>query len=402
MIPGRGNGRMRLLDRYVGVPLVFVLGAVRRRRRMPANPRKFGLLNTAAIGDTVLMSAVVADLRGRYKESKITLLTGPSNYQAACLVDGADSVKRLAVFNPLAALLEISKYRFDVLLDFGPWSRLNALLTICSRSSFTVGFRTDGEHRHFGYDIAVAHGDDVHELENHRRLVKVLGILPSHMPSLRYETSGMRGRIPVQQPFVVVHMWPGGSGAELKEWVAERWLQVVKELTRGGYRIILTGAREQWALNESFIESMGPAQRSFAENVAGISLAETTYILSQALLVISVNTGVMHLAAAVGVPLVALHGPTNVKRWGPVSDRAISVESPLKGCGYLNLGFELPRRCPPKCMEAIAVGKVLAACRLAIERYMPGGRSLEFRDGTMKACEVCAPSHTRSNRRAET
>jgi len=396
-IRGRGNGSLRLLDRYIGIPLVFALGVLRRKRRIPSNPRNVGLLNTAAIGDTVLMSAVVADLRERYCESAITLLVGPSNYQAACLIDGADSVKRLPVLNPLASLREIRKHPFDLLLDFGPWSRLNALLTLCSRSSFTVGFRTGGEHRHFGYDIAVTHGDDVHELENHRRLVKALGVQTSHGPSLRYIQLHIGDGTSARQRFAVVHMWPGGSGSELKEWPRERWLQVVKHLTATGYRIHLTGSREQFALNQSFIANMDARLREFAENSAGLSLAETTYILARAQLVISVNTGVMHMAAAVGVPLVALHGPTNARRWGPVSDRAVSVESPLKGCGYLNLGFEFPRRCPPKCMEAITVEQVLAACQLAIERHSLESANVESRRN-MKAGGLSGSGSSRTER----
>ena len=46
------------------------------------------------------------------------------------------------------------------------------------------------------------------------------------------------------------------------------------------------------------------------------------------------------MAAATGVPLVALHGPSSPHRWGPVSKNAIVVEPPLRGCGFLNLGFE--------------------------------------------------------------
>ena len=56
---GRGNNRLRL-DRYLGIPAVFVAWMLRRKRRVPHNPRKIGLLNIAAIGDAVLMRAVVA------------------------------------------------------------------------------------------------------------------------------------------------------------------------------------------------------------------------------------------------------------------------------------------------------------------------------------------------------
>jgi len=65
------------------------------------------------------------------------------------------------------------------------------------------------------------------------------------------------------------------------------------------------------------------------------------------------------------VPMVAIHGPTSPKRWGPVSERAIAIRSPLPGCGYLDLGFEYPKR-PPECMKAISFETVLEACIEAI------------------------------------
>ena len=54
----------------------------------------------------------------------------------------------------------------------------------------------------------------------------------------------------------------------------------------------------------------------------------------------SVNTGVMHVAAALEVPTIALNGPTSGRRWGPVGVHTRCVASPLIPDGYLNLGFE--------------------------------------------------------------
>ena len=156
-VPGRGNRNLRMLDRYLGIPLVFALGTLRRRKKTPSKTDRIAVLNTAAIGDTILMSAPIADLREACPESQINLLVGPSNYEAACMIEGVDSVVQLEVFNPVAAVKEIRKQRYDLLLDFGPWSRLNSLLSILSGARFTVGFRTAREYRHFGYDLAVDH-----------------------------------------------------------------------------------------------------------------------------------------------------------------------------------------------------------------------------------------------------
>ena len=72
------------------------------------------------------------------------------------------------------------------------------------------------------------------------------------------------------------------------------------------------------------------------------------------------NTGVMHLAAAVEIPVVALNGPTPVARWGPLGAPSRSVVSPIVPDGYLNLGWERDERYRDA-MSAITVDRVIAA-----------------------------------------
>jgi len=366
-LPGRGSSRARLLDRYLGIPLVFLAGQCRRKRAIPARVRKIGLLNTAALGDTILMSGPLADLRAAYPPAQIVFLTGPSNYEAACLLDGADEVVELPVFRPLAAIKAVRELEFDLFLDFGPWCRLNAIIAICSRAEFITGFRTSAQARHFAYDLVVDHSENAHELENHRGLVRALGILPVHPPRLRCEKLESQKVHDLTRRFAVFHLWPGGSAAKLKEWAVGRWIALAEDFAAERYEVLFTGAANQRALNDSVIAEVRPSLRPRMRNAAGASLRETLRLVSRAELVVSVDTGVMHMAAAVGVPLVALHGPTSPQRWGPVSENALVVESPLRGCGFLNLGFEKVRQAPA-CMKAISYARVKAACDTALNQ----------------------------------
>ena len=368
-LPGRGSSRARLLDRYLGIPLVFIAGQCRRKRAIPTRVRKIGLLNTAALGDTILMSGPLADLRAAYPYAQIVFLSGPSNYEAACLLDGADAVIELPVFRPLAAIRAVRELDFDLFLDFGPWCRLNALIAICSEAKFIAGFRTTSQARHFGYDLVVEHSEDAHELENHRGLIRALGILPVHTPRLSCEKLESQNVYELTRRFAVFHLWPGGTAAKLKEWMVGRWIALAEDFAAERYEVAFTGAGNQRGLNDSVIAQVRPSLRPRMRNAAGASLRETLRLVSRAELVVSVDTGVMHMAAAVGVPLVALHGPSSPQRWGPVSERALVVEPPLRGCGFLNLGFEKARKAPA-CMKAISYGTVKAACDAALRKEL--------------------------------
>jgi lipopolysaccharide heptosyltransferase III len=361
-LPGRGNYYARLIDRYVGITAILALGAFQRRRKLPSTPQHIGLLNSAAVGDTILMSGPVADLHAHHPDARITIVSGPSNYDTACLVAYVDSVVKLPIFKPASSLRLIRAQQCDLLLDFGPWCRLNAVLATLSGARCVVGFRTPGEVRHFGYDLVAEHSCNVHELENHRRLVRALGIQAYHPPSLRHHIGlpNLKSKS-IHEPYVVCHLWPGGSAARQKEWPVERWVTLAECFSRHGYRVAFTGSANQYALNEAVIVRLAPSLRPLARNVAGVALIETLRVLANATLTVSVDTGIAHMAGALDAPLVALYGPSKAERWGPVGKRTVIVESPLASAGYLNLGFETPRN-PPPCMEAISYESVRAAC----------------------------------------
>jgi len=310
------------------------------------------------------------DLRAAYPAAAITVFAGPSNWEAACLLDGPSSVQRIPITNIFAAIRKLRAHNLDVLIDFGPWARLNAILTLLAGAGSTVGFRTHGQHRHFGYDVVVDHRSDVHELENYRSLVRTLGASTSHAPCIRSDAlANETGR--VRGDFIALHQWAGGRNARLREWPADRWADLARHLADQGYTIVLTGTQSQRALNELVISRVPARTRGLIENAAGLSLAGTAALLAGARLTVSVNTGISHLAAALAVPLVVLHGPTSARRWGPVSASATSIGSPLTGCPYLDLGFEHARH-PPKCMEAIEFRTVLDACHRALTAAASG------------------------------
>ena len=113
---------------------------------------------------------------------------------------------------------------------------------------------------------------------------------------------------------------------------------------------------------------MGNCSAAVAQTLGGtvvdatgaFRLDELLDVLAGADCVVSVNTGVMHMAAAVGAPTVGLNGPTSELRWGPLGRNAVSVNSELPGCGYLDLGWEYRGR-REDCMQGIPVEAVLTA-----------------------------------------
>jgi heptosyltransferase III len=354
----RGNARLKFLDRYAGIPVIATLGAARRvrgTRAVPADWQTIGLVKTVGIGDLVLLSAVIHDIRKARPDARIVLFVSANNAGFAKLLDDVDTVVTLPVRNIPGAVKMVRAEHCDVVVDFGAWPRFETLLTVLSDAQCTVGMRTPGQHRHYAYDVVVDH-DVGHEIDNYRRLIAGAGIESTSEPSLRPDAAAVR---PHAGQYVVLHLWPGGANFEERSWPVDRWRAVAEALNARGYDVVLTGGPGDVAPNDALCTEWRDAGIR-ATSVAGATPAETLVWLRFASGVISVNTGVMHLAAAVEIPVVALNGPTPVVRWGPLGAPSRSVVSPIVPDGYLNLGWERDERYRDA-MSAITVDRVIAA-----------------------------------------
>lgn len=362
MASERNNRLLRTLDRYFGIPLVAALGATRllRRRDRPASVTRIGLLKTAGIGDTVLLSAIVRDMV-RDPGVEVYLITGEANAAAAKLIDGVKEVVTLPMTQPLRAVATMRRYRFDLLLDFGPWPRINAILSALARAQHTVGFRTAGQWRHFAYDRVVSHSREVHEIDNYRRLAAAAGFPSQSAPLLGKGSKVPRALLPMR-PFIVCHLWSAGFNGSWKEWAADRWRTVIESLVAGGHDVVLTGGPDDRDATAAFHRDLNAASVRVHDLSGKLDLGQTLELLRRSELVISVNTGVMHMAAVVGTPVISLEGPTPVKRWGPIGEHVVPIVSTHPGAGYLYLGWEY-KGAPSDTMDGIDPQDVLRAAR---------------------------------------
>lgn len=364
----RNNPWMKCLDKWIGCPLVFVLGLFHRKKEAVCLDRidtpRIALIKTAAIGDTIVLSAMADEIKRQYPQSHITVICSNNNLSMVKLIRSVDDIFIFEMNKPLRSFSALRYLdRFDLLLDFGPWARINAVISWTVHADYKVGFKRTHMHRHYIYDQWVEHLDSVHEIDNYRNILRGAGIQPiGLLPAFELE----KHDVMENTPYVVFHLYPGGSMENQRKWLESSWVELGKRLYQMHHvRILFSGANVD-AKRAEYTAGLLQQGGVPAENIAGkYSLSDMITILAKARLVVSVNTGIMHLAAAVGVPLVALHGATSELRWGPLSDKAVVVQSgePCHPC--ISLGFE--SNCDnPVCMEHISVGMVLDAANAVI------------------------------------
>jgi heptosyltransferase-3 len=360
----RGSKSNRILDYWIGTPILNVAATFHHKRRLPSQIRKIGMMCSPALGDTLLFSGVLQDVRSAYPQAHLTHVCTRQNLAAAEIIPGADERLLIDLKQPFPTIRRLRAQHFDVLLDFTSWQRLTACYTLVSGASYTVGFRTPGQNRSRGYDRTVEHRSDCHERVNFRSLLEGSGLAVGplvHAPAVLI--SGVATH-PFSQKsdIVVLHPWASGQRSWLREWPEDRWVALAQRLATPETLIVVTGAPSDESRILPLLHHLRSAGLSAEPFVSPDGFRTLTHVLRSSRLVVSVNTGVMHLAAIAGARVVAINGPNRNSRWGPIGPLATGVEAPGEGCGYLHLGFNFDGQ-PTDCMERTSVDQVYASAR---------------------------------------
>lgn len=370
----RGDILKRRLDRWLGIPLVAIAGGAKSLRRFFSfasfpvkNPRSIGILCLGAIGDLLLTTALIQALRQKFPDAVIEVVTSKANAGTHGFLPGIDGAASFGVTDVPGMVRYLRAKQYDVLLDTSQWARLGALLCAVSGAGRTIGFATKDQFRHYAYDWAVPHRDDAHETENFLALGRAVIPGLSGAPALILP-EGPSSSCPVclrdvlGKKTVFCHMWPSGLKSFLKEWPAENWAELANTLTTAGYIPVFTGGPQDAEATENFIREYGLAEKGACSVAGAASLADIAWAMRHVVAVVSVNTGIMHLAAIAGAATVALNGPTNPLRWGPVGERTVSLQPREGRFGYLNLGFEYPDDAEPV-LGALPMEDVIVALK---------------------------------------
>jgi ADP-heptose:LPS heptosyltransferase len=177
-----------------------------------------------------------------------------------------------------------------------------------------------------------------------------------------------------RRPLVGIH--PSG-GRRVKQWDPERWAQVASRLAaEQKATIVVTGSAADASLARIVARGLG---ESAVDLTGRLSVAETMALISALDLLLSPDTGPMHMACAAGTPSVAVFGPSDPARYfsggdGRPPGRHVVVRAEL-WCSPCNLIRKPPRECagpePPECLRLVGAEEVYRAAVAALRASTP-------------------------------
>jgi lipopolysaccharide heptosyltransferase I len=144
--------------------------------------------------------------------------------------------------------------------------------------------------------------------------------LPMTFPLLPRDPAADRLAAQIPRPFVLISP---GAGWGAKRWPADRYGAVARRLAEEGYRVVINSAPAEEYLGDEIMGTSGGAARAMT-----LDLTELIAVTRRAALAIAGDTGPLHLACALGVPVVGIFGPTDPARNGPYHCRSRVLRHP--------------------------------------------------------------------------
>jgi heptosyltransferase I len=326
------------------------------------------LIKPSSLGDIVHAMPTCAAIRRTYPKARLTWLV---KRQWASLVERIDGVDRVwpvksTLKGWLSQVPALRTEGFDLVVDLQGLFR-SAAIGWLGGSPLLVGFENGREGSPWFYSRRVpVPQSEMHAVDRYLLVAKAVGAAESDTPEFRF-------RIPptdydeVDRLLIRSGVTPGTSWVAMnvsarwptKRWPAESFAEVADRMLQEGYgAVVMIGGPDERAE----VAAVSGMMKTPAIDLAGATtVGLLPALLSKASLLITNDSGPMHVAAAVGTPVVALFGPTSAVRTGPygVGHGVLTGKVPCSPCFSRTCHNTLPL----ECLRLVSPQQVLSAVR---------------------------------------
>lgn len=334
---------------------------------------KILIFKMGAIGDVIMTTPFVRQLRKKFPKAQIDYLVG--NIASKVLI-GNKNIDNLVkfdekiftkkkIFSWLSLILKIRKQNYDMIfvLDKHKFFNITALFFGIKKR---VGFDRLGKEGVLLTDKVYFDGSK-HEIFYYLDLIKgnhkdlKTEIFPSREDEKYSEKIFKKYSLKNNKTICIA---PGGANnpgqsVMLKLWPKERFLELITKLSVK-FKVILVGDKNDKPTTKYITDRV---KKNVVDLVGEASIPQTVAIMKKCRMVICNDTGPLHMATASNDKIIALFGPTDPKRFGPLSKKSKILYKPSKCCPCNDIFGSFDKCQDNKCMKKIDAEAVLNAAR---------------------------------------
>lgn len=363
---------LKFLDKLIGGILIFACKIVPPRNKkfyINGNNKQLDnlrilIIRPGGIGDAVLLLPAIRSLREKFVNSRIDILAENRNKG---IFDICEHVNNLILYdsNPFKTLVKVYRAEYDIVIDTEQFYKLTSVMSYLSRAPLRIGFDTN---RRTLYTHKVAYRHDIHEIDSFYSLLETLvpeidssNAVSGYLNPPNITNDNLRSKInKIKKRYrKTAGIFPGAT-VEERKWGGENYAKVASILLNQGTGIVILGGKNE--IPDSNIINRITSSEAILDLTSKTTLAETTYVISELNLLLSADSGLMHIASGLGIPTVSLFGAGIQNKWGPrgVDNIIINKELPCSPCTI----FGNTPKCQVnvKCLYQISVQEVVTAC----------------------------------------
>lgn len=314
------------------------------------------LIRLRSMGDCLLLTSPIRALKEEFPDFRVSVLV--ESRFAGCF-DGNPDIDEVLSISRKKEALRLAMRRFDLVVNLhgGPTSFAYALL---ARGPH-IGF-DQFQYKKLYRGLLPAPDPKLHSVEATMAAFQWLGVQRQDAPPLRFESQpGRLGQMQdaLRSPYAVIHP---AALMDTKRWEARRFAELARSLRDRGLSPVLTcGPGEESTVAEVAGHMTSP------QILLGLRIPELAELIRGAKLYVGNDSGPMHLAAAVGTPILALWGSSDSKRWRPWSADHVVVQNPFE-CNPCP-GYRCLVAPTPLCIESVTIEQAVGAAEQLLKNH---------------------------------
>ncbi|MEK7818650.1 MAG: lipopolysaccharide heptosyltransferase II [Bacteroidota bacterium] len=330
---------------------------------------KILLIKLRAIGDIILSTPVIENLRLEYPQAKIDVLVEKF---AMPVLESNPFINKILVFDKkidssFGLIKKVRNEKYDLVIDlFG--NPRTALITFLSGAKKRVGF--DFRFRSYAYNILVnPKGNEIHNIEFNLDSLRKINIPIKTNEPKYYLSENISDEIKnwknenINANDLKIGINAGG-GWEIKQWKSESFAKLSDKLVENySAKIFLF-----WGPNEfEIVKNISDKMKNKCVLIPKTNLNELAFIIKEMNLIISNDSGPMHISSALNLPTLGIYGPTNPFLQGPTGEKSYWIRKENLDCIACN---KIKCDIGNICMRELEVENVYLKSKNILEREL--------------------------------
>lgn len=346
---------IKQIDQIIG-PILLKLFPKASIAESKASPlKKILVIRPGGMGDALLLLPILKELAASFNVT-IDILCEPRNKNVFTSVT---FVNQIFSYKNLKSMLSVFQKKYDAVFDTEQSHFLSAIITRLIRADIKAGFKTKGREKM--YNKAIAYSHHIYEAKVFWELFSIVFSLrksfhfnfPYFIPLKLNQSLSFKGE-------KIICLFPGATTDE-RLWPEKRWAKVMDWIADRNFKPILIGGLKEYNQCKKIMTN---CKTDTGTNLCStLSIHETAALFDQAKLLISTDSGILHLGVLCNIPTISLFGSSIADKWAPQGKQHVVINKmlPCSPCAVFGTAPVCPNQ--NACMAQTTASDVIEGLR---------------------------------------